>query len=190
MNMIVMMDDMGCIGINGDQPIHLNEDLKRFKEMTTGKTVVCGRKTVETFPDQLPLPNRSTIVISKTLSLTSYLNITNRNSIIVRDPFEVVKLLKDVNSSNVWVIGGASIYKELLPWTNKVFVTQVYTKFRNSIIMPTENFESKTFAPNIAYFPIDILDNQFEVVETTNIDDYDRLTNKKYKTTFSEYVRL
>ena len=44
--------------------------------------------------------------------------------------------------------------------------------------------------PNIAYFPIDILDNQFEVVETTNIDDYDRLTNKKYKTTFSEYVRL
>ena len=56
--------------------------------------------------------------------------------------------------------------------------------------MPTENFESKTFAPNIAYFPIDILDNQFEVVETTNIDDYDRLTNKKYKTTFSEYVRL
>lgn len=190
MNMIVMMDDMGCIGINGDQPVHLNEDLKRFKEMTTGKTVVCGRKTVETFPDQLPLPNRSTIVISKTLSLTSYLNITNRNSIIVRDPFEVVKLLKDVNSSNVWVIGGASIYKELLPWTNKVFVTQVHTKFRNSIIMPTENFESKTFAPNIAYFPIDILDNQFEVVETTNIDDYDRLTNKKYKTTFSEYIRL
>ena len=108
----------------------------------------------------------------------------------MRDPFEVVKLLKDVNSSNVWVIGGASIYKELFPWTNKVFVTQVHTKFRNSIIMPTENFESKTFAPNIAYFPIDILDNQFEVVETTNIDDYDRLTNKKYKTTFSEYVRL
>ena len=190
MNMIVMMDDNGCIGINGDQPIRLNEDLKRFKEMTTEKTVVCGRKTVETFPDQLPLPNRSTIVISKTLSLASYLNTTNRNVIIVRDPFDAVKLLKDINSSNVWVIGGASIYGELLPWTNRVFVTQVHTKFRNSIIMPTENFESKTFAPNIAYFPIDILDNQFEVVETTNIDDYDRLTNKKYKTTFSEYVRL
>ena len=190
MNMIVMIDDMGCIGINGDQPVHLNEDLKRFKEITTGKTVVCGRKTVETFPDQLPLPNRSTIVISKTLSLASYLNTTNRNSIIVRDPFEVVKLLKDVNSSNIWVIGGASIYRELLPWTTRVFVTKVHTKFRNSIIMPTENFDSKTFAPNIAYFPIDILDNQFEVVEITNIDDYDRLTNKKYKTTFSEYIRL
>ena len=179
MNMIVMMDDMGCIGINGDQPVHLNEDLKRFKEMTTGKTVVCGRKTVETFPDQLPLPNRSTIVISKTLSLASYLNTTNRNVIIVRDPFDAVKLLKDVNPSNVWVIGGASIYRELPPWTIRVFVTQVHAKSRNSIIMP-----------NIAYFPIDILDNQFEVVETTNIDDYDRLTNKKYKTTFSEYVRL
>ena len=189
MNMIVMMDDMGCIGINGDQPVHLNEDLKRFKEMTTGKTVVCGRKTVETFPDQLPLPNRSTIVISKTLSLTSYLNTTNRNSIIVRDPFEVVKLLKDVNSSNIWVIGGASIYRELLPWTNRVFITQVHTKFVSGITTSMDNMQ-KMCASTKVYFPINIIDQQFEIVETTNIDDYDRLTNKKYKTTFSEYVRL
>ena len=189
MNMIVMMDDMGCIGINGDQPIHLNEDLKRFKEMTTGKTVVCGRKTVETFPDQLPLPNRSTIVISKTLSLASYLNTTNRNSIIVRDPFEVVKLLKDINSSNVWVIGGASIYRELLPWTNRVFITQVHTKFVSGITTSMDNMQ-KMCASIKVYFPINIIDQQFEIVETTNIDDYDRLTNKKYKTTFSEYVRL
>ena len=157
--------------------------------MTTGKTVVCGRKTVETFPDQLPLPNRSTIVISKTLSLTSYLNITNRNSIIVRDPFEVVKLLKDVNSSNVWVIGGASIYKELLPWTNRVFITQVHTKFVSGITTSMDNMQ-KMCASTKVYFPINIIDQQFEIVETTNIDDYDRLTNKKYKTTFSEYVRL
>ena len=189
MNMIVMMDDIGCIGINGDQPIHLNEDLKRFKEMTTGKTLVCGRKTVETFPDQLPLPNRSTIVISKTLSLASYLNTTNRNSIIVRDPFEVVKLLKDVNSSNVWVIGGDSIYREFIPWTTRVFVTQVHTKFVSGITTPMDNMQ-KMCASTKVYFPIGILDQQFEIVETTNIDDYDRLTNKKYKTTFSEYVRF
>lgn len=189
MNMIVMMDDMGCIGINGDQPVHLNEDLKRFKEMTTGKTVVCGRKTVETFPDQLPLPNRSTIVISKTLSLASYLNATNRNVIIVRDPFEVVKLLKDVNSSNIWVIGGASIYRELLPWTNRVFITQVHTKFVSGITTSMDNMQ-KMCASTKVYFPINIIDQQFEIVETTNIDDYDRLTNKKYKTTFREYVRL
>ena len=157
--------------------------------MTTGKTVVCGRKTVETFPDQLPLPNRSTIVISKTLSLTSYLNITNRNSIIVRDPFEVVKLLKDVNSSNIWVIGGASIYRELLPWTNRVFITQVHTKFVSGITTSMDNMQ-KMCASTKVYFPINIIDQQFEIVETTNIDDYDRLTNKKYKTTFSEYVSL
>ena len=189
MNMIVMMDDIGCIGINGDQPVHLNEDLKRFKEMTTGKTVACGRKTVETFPDQLPLPNRSTIVISKTLSLASYLNTTNRNSIIVRDPFEVVKLLKDVNSSNIWVIGGASIYREFLPWTNRVFITQVHTKFVSGITTSMDNMQ-KMCASTKVYFPINIIDQQFEIVETTNIDDYDRLTNKRYKTTFSEYVRL
>ena len=189
MNMIVMMDDNGCIGINGDQPIRLNEDLKRFKEMTTEKTVVCGRKTVETFPDQLPLPNRSTIVISKTLSLATYLNATNRNVIIVRDPFDAVKLLKDVNPSNVWVIGGASIYKELLPWTNRVFITQVHTKFVSGITTSMDSMQ-KMCASTKVYFPINIIDQQFEIVETTNIDDYDRLTNKKYKTTFSEYVRL
>lgn len=189
MNMIVMMDDTGCIGINGDQPVHLNEDLKRFKEMTTGKTLVCGRKTVETFPDQLPLPDRATIVISKTLSLAAYLNTTNRNAIVVRDPFDVIKILGDINPSNVWVIGGDSIYREFIPWTTRVFVTQVHTKFVSGITTPMDNMQ-KMCASTKVYFPIDILDNQFEVVETTNIDDYDKLTNKKYKTTFSEYVRL
>ena len=189
MNMIVIMDYTGCIGINVDQPVHLNEDLKRFKEMTTGKTLVCGRKTVETFPDQLPLPDRATIVISKTLSLAAYLNTTNRNAIVVRDPFDVIKILGDINPSNVWVIGGDSIYREFIPWTTRVFVTQVHTKFVSGITTPMDNMQ-KMCASTKVYFPIDILDNQFEVIETTNIDDYDRLTNKKYKTTFSEYVRL
>lgn len=189
MNMIVMMDDMGCIGINGDQPIHLNEDLKRFKEMTTGKTVVCGRKTVETFPDKLPLQGRSTIVISGTLNQLEYAGLHDRSGIVVRDPFTVVKLLKDVNSSNVWIIGGASIYRELLPWTNRVFITQVHTKFVSGITTSMDNMQ-KMCASTKVYFPINIIDQQFEIVETTNIDDYDRLTNKKYKTTFSEYVRL
>lgn len=189
MNMIVMMDDTGCIGINGDQPVHLNEDLKRFKEMTTGKTLVCGRKTVETFPDQLPLPDRATIVISKTLSLAAYLNTTNRNAIVVRDPFDVIKILGDINPSNVWVIGGDSIYREFIPWTTRVFVTQVHTKFVSDITTPMDNMQ-KMCASTKVYFPIGILDQQFEIVETTNIDDYDRLTNKKYKTTFSEYVRF
>ena len=189
MNMIVMMDDIGCIGINGDQPIHLNEDLKRFKEMTTGKTVVCGRKTVETFPDQLPLPNRSTIVISNTLNLLAYADLHDRNAIIVNEPLTLIKLLKDINSSDVWVIGGASIYRELLPWTNRVFITQVHTKFVSNITTSMDNMQ-KMYASTKVYFPINIIDQQFEIVESTNIDDYDRLTNKKYKTTFSEYVRL
>ena len=188
MNMIVMMDDMGCIGINGDQPIHLNEDLKRFKEMTTGKTVVCGRKTVETFPDQIPLPNRSTIVISKTLSLATYLNATNRNVIIVRDPFDAVKLLKDINSSNVWVIGGASIYREFLPLVSRVYLTQVHTIFQRGITNTLNSHDMLN--PTKVYFPINILDEQFERIESTEIEDIDIFTKRRYKTTFSEYIRL
>ena len=182
MNMIVMIDATGCIGINGDQPVHLVEDLKRFKKHTVGNIVVCGRKTIETFPEKKPLPDRSTIVISKTLNPATYLTTTNRSVLIMQDPFDVVKLLKDVDPSSVWVIGGASIYKELLPWTTRVFVTQVHTVFANSI-------ENSADLPKV-YFPIEVLDQEFEVVNTTNIEDYDRITNKKYKTTYMEYVRL
>ena len=183
MNMIVMIDTTGCIGINGDQPVHLVEDLKRFKKHTVGNIVVCGRKTIETFPEKKPLPDRSTIVISKTLSPATYLNTTNRSVLIVQDPFDVVKLLKDVDPSSVWVIGGASIYKELLPWTTRVFVTQVHTVFANNMKDSSEDLSK-------VYFPIEVLDQEFEVVDTTNIEDCDRFTNKKYKTTYMEYVRL
>lgn len=178
MNMIVMMDKTGCIGVNGNQPVHLAEDLRRFKELTTNKIVICGRKTVDTFPGQLPLKNRSMIVISKSLNLATYLDMPDRSATIIQDPFIVVKHLKDINPSNVLVIGGASIYRELIPWTTRVFVTQVHTIFNR------DNPESKV------YFPIEILDSQFEVVDTTNIYDYDRCTKDKYKTSFIEYVRL
>ena len=188
MNMIVMMDETGCIGINGNQPVHLNEDLKRFRDVTIGNTIVCGRKTLETFPDKLPLQGRSTIVISGTLNQLEYAGLHDRSGIVVRDPFTVVKLLKNMDPAKVIVVGGASIYEQLLPWTTRVFVTQVHTVFirefkRTKILDTQSNFD------NLKYFPIDILDNEFEIVGSTNIDDYDRLTNKKYKTTVTEYVR-
>lgn len=186
MNMIVMQDTNGCIGINGDQPVHLHYDLDRFKELTLGKTVVCGRKTVKTFPNGVPLKNRYSIVVSTTLSPVEYLTLHDRNAITVSDPFTVVKLLKNMNPSDVYVIGGASIYEALLPWTTRVFVTLVHTEFCNrsqqpGLIYPDEHPK---------YFPTNILHEQFQPFRIKNILDYDESTKKEYNTTFTEYVRL
>ena len=57
--------------------------------------------------------------------MATELNTTNRNTIIVRDPFDAVKLLKDVNPSNVWVIGGASIYKQSLPFVDQLSISRI-----------------------------------------------------------------
>ena len=74
MNAIVMMDYDHTIGINGDQIIHIPDDLKRFKDLTTNKTIVYGRKTLETFPDKKPLPNRNNIIIRNNSDTVYYFN--------------------------------------------------------------------------------------------------------------------
>ena len=84
MNAIVMMDYDYCIGINGDQVLHIRDDLQRFKELTTGKYVVYGRKTLETFPNKKPLPNRKNIIISETMNKMEALKY-DTNTVIVNN---------------------------------------------------------------------------------------------------------
>ena len=188
MNIIVMMDETGCIGIDDDQPVRLQEDLARFKKFTNHKIVVCGRKTVSTFPDQAPLKNRSTIVVSKTLNKAHFLMYPDRNVIVVSNPFEIIEMLKDINSSDIWVIGGASIYREFLPLVSRVYLTQVHTIFQRGITNTLNSHDMLN--PTKVYFPINILDEQFERIESTEIEDIDIFTKRRYKTTFSEYIRL
>lgn len=130
MNAIVMMDYDHTIGINGDQIIHIPDDLKRFKDLTTNKTIVYGRKTLETFPDKKPLPNRNNIIISKTMNKFDALKY-DANTLIVNDINEIIMLPKYIRSNDIFIIGGASIYEALFPWIDHIYMTSLYGKMED-----------------------------------------------------------
>ena len=110
---------------------HLPEDLKRFKKITTGHTIIMGRKTFESLGRVLP--NRKHIVLCN----DAQLNIDDKNVEIINS---VDKLEKYENSENEnFVIGGASIYKLLLPKTNKLYITRINQEFEGDVYFPEIN---------------------------------------------------
>lgn len=119
MNLIAMVDLEWGIGKDGKQPIFIKEDLARFKARTTGKTVIMGRKTLEALPGGRPLADRRNIIL------------THDKGFKV-DGAEVVHSIEEVLAiapEDAFVIGGESVYRQLLPYCNKAYITTVFRKF-------------------------------------------------------------
>lgn len=115
MRLIVMTDLLWGIGRDGKQPLFIPTDLARFKRLTTGGTIIMGRKTLESLPDGRPLPGRRNIVLS-------------HNSEFAVDGVEVVHSIEElleIAPDDAWVIGGESVYHALLPYCNEAYVTKV-----------------------------------------------------------------
>ena len=116
---IVAVDENWGIGYNGDLLEHIPEDLKYFKQLTSGNTIVMGRKTWDSLPKK-PLPNRFNVVITSQErhfeEMTAFI------------PFsEAVSRLKHSPKEDDWfIIGGGQIYKELLPYCDRVYVTKIF----------------------------------------------------------------
>ena len=128
MKAIVAMSQNRVIGNNGTIPWHLPEDFKFFKTTTIGHAIVMGRKTYESIGK--PLPGRENIILSRTMSETP-------GVIIVRSPEDLLAL---ENSLNFFVIGGAEIYRLLLPHCTELFVTKVPVTIEGDTFFP--EFES------------------------------------------------
>ena len=128
MKAIVAMSQNRVIGNNGAIPWHLPEDFKFFKTTTIGHAIVMGRKTYESIGK--PLPGRENIILSRTMSETP-------GVIIVRSPEDLLAL---ENSQNFFVIGGAEIYRLLLPHCTELFVTKVPVTIEGDTFFP--EFES------------------------------------------------
>lgn len=173
MHAIVMCDKDGCIGINDNQVIHLENDLMNFKSLTTDKIVVYGSKTLNTFPGKKPLKNRTNIIISNKLHEESFFNISNTN-IHVMSLNDVILLPRYVDSDDIYVIGGASIYNQLLPWINKIHMTYIDRSFKDIY-----NEIGKKYCPHgvyagiqkAAYLDPEYLGNKFNT-DTTVRKDY------------------
>ena len=117
MELIVAVYDDWGIGCEGTQPIALSADRKFFREMTRGCLVIAGRKTVADFPGGKPLPGRVNVVLSRQ-------NIDLPGFTIVHSPEEAVELAK--NAERAMVIGGGTVYRQMLPWCDKAIITKVH----------------------------------------------------------------
>ena len=119
MNLIAAVDKNWAIGRNNKLLVSIPDDMKFFRETTTGKVVVMGRKTLESFPGKKPLKNRVNIV------LTSDNSYQVDGAVIVHDMDELHEELKKYNSQDIYVIGGESIYRQLLDECDVAHITKI-----------------------------------------------------------------
>ena len=119
MNAIVVTDKNWAIGKGGDQLCYLKEDLKRFKELTSGHTVILGRKTLATFPGGRPLKGRRNLILSRDPGFAP------EGAEVFRD----LETLLAAAPEDAFVIGGASVYAALLDKCDTAYVTKISGRF-------------------------------------------------------------
>ena len=124
MKAIVAVDINWGIGYKGKLLQWIPEDLKFFKAMTLGKVVIMGRETFESLPGKEPLKDRVNIVLSKNESFT------NEKIIICRSLEELFNVLANYSEEDVFVIGGESIYAQLLPFCSEAYVTKIRNSYK------------------------------------------------------------
>ena len=132
MKAILAADKNWGIGYNNRLLVSIPSDMKFFRQTTTGKVVVMGRKTLESFPNGMPLKNRTNIV------LTGNQNYQVKDAVIVHSEDELMEELKKYNTDDIYVIGGESVYHMMLPYCDTVYVTKI-----------DRAFQADTFFPNL-----------------------------------------
>lgn len=120
MNCIVAVDKNWGIGKNNKLLVSIPADMKYFREMTSkGGVVILGRKTLETFPGGQPLKNRINIVITKNKDYNV------KGATVVHSIDEALKAAEAYNSEDIYVIGGGTIYEQMLPYCDTAYVTKI-----------------------------------------------------------------
>ncbi|MCF8357766.1 MAG: dihydrofolate reductase [Prolixibacteraceae bacterium] len=150
-SIIVAIAENFAIGKNNDLLFHLPNDLKRFKQITTGKTIIMGRNTLLSLP-KWPLPNRRHVVISDNLSDCF------KGCEVVSSIEEAVEKVK--NDEEAFVIGGGMVYRQFYPLAGKLYLTWVHKSFDADVFFPEIDFS--------------------EWIETNREDHYDEKNGFEY----------
>ena len=162
MNLIVAVDKNWAIGKENKLLVSIPQDMKFFRETTMGKVVVMGRKTLESFPGGQPLKKRTNIVITRDK------NYSVKDAIVVHSVEEALDELKNYNSEDVYVIGGDSIYRQMLPYCDVAHVTKI-----------NHAYEADTYFPNL---------DENEEWLVTGVSDEQTYFNLEYE--FVRYERV
>lgn len=151
MIMIVAVDKKWGIGIKGDLLMSLPEDMKFFREKTLDSVVIYGRKTLESFPNGKPLKNRINIVI------TTNKDFVCEDAIVVHSLEEASEKAKEFSDKEVFVIGGGTIYRQMLKYCDKAYITKIDRVFE----------QADTFIDNL-----DELD-RWNIIEESDVKEYE-----------------
>ena len=143
LSLIVAMSQNRVIGKDNRLPWHLSEDLQHFKQITMGHPIVMGRKTFESIGK--PLPGRENIVLTRDKNFTTM-------GVTVLHDVEKFLLWSKAQTQEVFVIGGAEIFKQVLPHAQKIYLTSIEKDFDGD-----------------AFFPVIDLKKDFSVVEKTAV---------------------
>ncbi len=142
MKLIAAVDNNWAIGNKGALLVRIRTDQMNFRALTTGKVVILGRKTLETFPQKQPLANRTNIILSKNPDYKV------KDAIVVHSMDELMDELKKYDTDDVFVIGGESIYKALESMCDTAIITKV-----------EHSYEADAYFPNLDENP------EWELVE-------------------------
>jgi dihydrofolate reductase len=119
MTIIVAADENWAIGNKDDLLVRIKEDHRNFKALTKGNVVILGRKTLCTFPGGMPLKERTNIIMSRDPEYKV------EGAEVAHSVEELLEIVKQYDDDKVFVIGGGTIYDQLLPYCNKAVVTRL-----------------------------------------------------------------
>lgn len=159
-SIVVAVDEQNAIGRNGDLLCHLPNDLKHFKNITSGHTVVMGRRTYESLPKGA-LPNRTNVVV------TSDKPENYPDCIVVRSLEEAFE--NAPTDKEIFIIGGGQLYRSSLEFTDKLYLTRIHHTFE----------DADTFFPKINF-------EEWELIEK---EEYKADEKHTFDYTFEEYIR-
>ena len=130
MKAILSADRNWGIGYQNKLLVTIPSDMRFFRETTTGKVIVLGRKTLETFPGGLPLKNRVNVVLTHDRSLQV------KDAVVVHDLEELMEELKKYPEEDIYVVGGGSVYELLLPYCDTAYVTRIDMAYQADTFFP------------------------------------------------------
>ncbi len=163
MRLIVAVDQQWGIGKDNDLLCRISADMKYFRQMTTGHTLVLGRKTLESFPNKKPLPNRNHIVLTTNPAYQA-------EGVTLCHSIEALQTqLQTYDTDDIFVIGGGSIYAQLLPYCDTAYITHIQ-----------KTFDADTFFPNLDENPNWTLTQKGELQQENGITfSFDVYTKQK-----------
>lgn len=149
MNIIAAVDNNWAIGNRNELLVRIPNDQKFFREETMGKVIVLGHRTLQTFPQGMPLQGRKNIILSRDTKLQV------KNGLVVHSLKELGEELKRYDSEDIYIVGGESIYQQLLPYCDTAHITKI-----------NRSYEADSYFPNLDQMP------QWQITEDSEEQTY------------------